>query len=100
MISSPPAPIPIWNQFSDDWLPTIFDFATEHLHDSGALIVMYPLGRGHKATLLGCCDTYDFKIVHSWFGMNRLPLANPANPTMTVHFFSTLHYDFSFNITI
>ncbi len=91
MISSPPSPIPIWNQFSDDWLSPIFDFATEHLHDGGAFFVMHPLNRGHKANVLACCESYGFKVVQSWFGMNRLPLVNPTNPTMTVHLILAWH---------
>lgn len=84
-VSAPPAPIPKWNQFSDDWLVPIFDFAQGYLHDNGALLVMYPSpSKPHRSHLLGCYKEYGFNILLDWWGMNHLHLTSPIDPRKTV----------------
>lgn len=84
-ISAPPAPIPKWNEFTADWLVPVFDFAQEYLHDKAGLLIMYPaLSRPHRSQLLGCCESYGFRIILTWLGMNHLHLTSPTDPTKTV----------------
>lgn len=86
-ISAPPAPIPTWNVFGEDWLVPIFDFAEEYLHDDGGLLIMYPLlSRAHRSQLLGCCEEYKFRILNTWTDMNPLHLTSPVDPSRTVIF--------------
>ena len=90
-ISAPPAPIPQWNEFHDQWLVPAFDFAEQYLHDKGAFIVMHPTPSvAHRAHILGCCQEYNFRVLHTtsnqftWFGMNHLRLTSPVDPLQTV----------------
>ena len=84
-VSAPPSPIPEWNEFKKDSLVSIFDFAQEYLHDKGGLLIMYPAASvRHRSFLLGCCETYGFRIIMTWLGMNHLHLTSPADPKKTV----------------
>ena len=68
-----------------DSLVPIFDFAQEYLHDKESLLIMYPAASvRHKSFLLGCCETYGFRIIMTWLGMNHLHLTSPADPKKTV----------------
>ena len=85
-ISAPPASIPRWNEFGENWLVPIFDFASAYLHDHGAVLLMYPSSSSHRGQLLGCYAEYGFKVSQSWLGMNRLHLTSSSNPSLTVIF--------------
>lgn len=90
-ISVPPTAIPPWNQDCKEWLQPVFDFADQHLHDDGALIIFHPFRTSTKSNILGYCKTYGFEVRKEWWGMNRLHLANPSNPTTTVSPLISLH---------
>jgi hypothetical protein len=83
-ISIPPSSIPAWNKESKEWLQPVFDFANEHLHDDGAIILFHPFRMSTKSNILGYCKSYGFAIRKEWWGMNRLHLTFPINPTSTV----------------
>ena len=61
-ISNPPSSIPAWNQQSKEWLQPLFDFADEHLHDDGAIILFHPFRMSTKSNILGYCKSYGFAI--------------------------------------
>lgn len=83
-ISVPATAIPHWNQDSKEWLQPVFDFADQHLQDDGALIIFHPFRISTKSNILGYCKTYGFEVRKEWWGMNRLHLASPSNPSTTV----------------
>ena len=89
-VFAPPGPIPKWNQFDpqSQWLSPIFDFAQEYLADSGGLLLMYPAPLvPHKSQILGCCKEFNFRLLMTWLGMNRLHLTSPSNQSKTVKSF-------------
>jgi hypothetical protein len=83
-ISNPPTSIPTWNQEADEWLQPIFDFADNHLHDDGAIILFHPFRMTTKAMILGYCECFGFHVRKEWWGMNRLHLTSPINQNVTV----------------
>ena len=83
-ISNPPTSIPTWNQEADEWLHPIFDFADNHLHDDGAIILFHPFRMTTKAMIIGYCECFGFQVRKEWWGMNRLHLTSPINPSVTV----------------
>jgi len=105
-VSVPASSIPVWNQDSKEWLQPIFDFADQHLQDDGAIIFFHPFRLSTKSTILGYCKTYGFQIEKEWWGMNRLHLTSPANPSSTVSLliyfllFSIFKFMFSFHIGV
>lgn len=95
--SVPPTSIPPWNMDSKEWLQPIFDFTDQHLHDDGALIIIHPFYIGTKSNILGYRKNYGFEVRKEWWGMNRLHLASPTNPSATICsnlpiYFSSLFY--------
>ena len=87
-VSAPPGLIPKWNQFDpqSQWLSPIFDFAQEYLADSGGLLLMYPAPSvPHESQILGCCKEFNFRLLMTWLGINRLHLTSPSNQSKTVH---------------
>ena len=89
-ISDPPTSIPAWNQETHEWLHPIFDFADNHLHDDGAIIIFHPFRMTTKAMIIGYCECFGFQVRKEWWGMNRLHLTSPINPNVTVSSFSIL----------
>jgi len=83
-ISNPPSSIPAWNQESKESLQPLIDFADEHLHDDGAIILFHPFRMSMKSNILGYCKSYGFAIRKEWWEMNRLHLTSPINPASTV----------------
>ena len=83
-ISNPPTSIPAWNQETHEWLHPIFDFADNHLHDAGAIILFHPFRMTTKAMILGYCECFSFQVRKEWWGMNRLHLTSPINQGVTV----------------
>jgi len=83
-ISEAPLTVPTWNTDSKEWLQPIFDFADQHLHDDGAIIIIHPFRVSTKSNILGYCKSYGFELRKEWWGMNRLHLASPVNPALTV----------------
>lgn len=83
-VSNPANSIPAWNQDSKEWLQPIFDFADQHLHDDGAIILFHPFRLATKSNILGYYKSYGFEIRKEWWGMNRLHLTSPSNPAVTV----------------
>jgi hypothetical protein len=77
-ISNPPTP---------EWLQPIFDFADNHLHDDGAMILFHPFRLTTKSMILGYCECFGFQVRKEWLGINRLHLTSPINPLLTVSLF-------------
>ena len=95
-VSNPAEAVPQWNQYSEDWIEAVFDFAENYLHDSGALLVMYPFSRAIKSFLLGYSESFGFKAQKEWWGMNRLHLTLPSDTSTTVNSQPLFVYDLVF----
>jgi hypothetical protein len=89
-ISNPASSIPPWNQEAEEWLQPIFDFADNHLHDDGAIILFHPFRMTTKAMILGYCECFGFHVRKEWLGINRLHLTSPIHQGVTVSSFSNL----------
>ena len=87
-ISNPSTAIPTWNQETHEWLQPIFDFADNHVHDDGAIILFHPFRMTTKAMILGYCECFGFQVRKEWWGMNRLHLTSPINQSVTVSYLS------------
>lgn len=96
-LSIPATSIPRWNHESTEWLQPIFDFADQHVQDDGALIIIHPFRLPTKSKILGYCESYGFEVRKEWWGMNRLHLAKPENPSLTVRI--VLKYFVLFNFS-
>jgi len=84
----PSSSIPKWNADNPLWLEAVFEFANGHLHDNGALIILYPLRAVTKANIMAYSTTYSFEKMKDWWGMNWLHLASPSSTSRMVTFFS------------
>jgi hypothetical protein len=84
-ISNPSTSIPVWNELPTNFLESLFDFASEHLQDNSALILIHaaeiPL---LKSEIRSYFQDYNFTTFKDWWGMNRLRLANGKDSTKTV----------------
>lgn len=96
-ISKPSKSIPPWKQDTKEWLQPIFDFADQHLHDDGAIIIIHPFRASTKSNVLGYCKSYGFEVRKEWWGMNRLHLASALDSSLMV---SSLCYILLYNSVI
>lgn len=85
-VSDPPTSIPAWNEDSTDFWQNTFDFAENHLHDDGAMILFHPYHAATKSNILGYCNAFNFRVRKEWWAMNRLHLTSPFDPSVTVSF--------------
>lgn len=85
-ISGGRRPIPEWNVWEENYLCPVFDFAQEYLHDTAALVLIYPASSlAHRSHILGCCEEYKFRILETYLGSNHLHLTSAADKKKTVH---------------
>ncbi len=89
-LSVPTTNVPKWNMDNPLGLEAVFEFVDGHLHDDGALIIIYPLKAFTKATIHTYATTYYFEKMKDWWGMNWLHLASPISPSRTVYSFVLL----------
>ena len=83
-VSDPSEEVPRWNKFEPADFDAIFDFADNHIHDDGAMVVIHPYDVAAKSSVLGYAKSYGFVERKSWVCMNRLHLCYPSNPQLTV----------------
>lgn len=97
-VSNPSSLIPPWNvrkkallepedgETSEDFMQDLFDHADSYIHDDGALLLFYPDDQTLRREIAGYVERDGFKLFKEWWGINRLRLALPNNPTRTVSF--------------
>ena len=78
--------VPVWNILPKNFLESLFDFASEHLQDDSAMILIY----GAKIPLLKSeirlfFQGYKFTTFKDWWGMNQLRLANGKDLKKTIN---------------
>jgi hypothetical protein len=84
MVSSLASSIPEWNKRGDDFLQTVFDFASGLVHDNGVLLLFHPDDLQMRADIRGCMKAYHFSLFKEFMGVNRLQLTSARNASKTV----------------
>lgn len=83
-VSSPSTEVPEWNKLRPKLLDNVFDFASAHLQDAGAILLFFSDDLKLKATLKGFNNTYGFTIFREWMGINRLRMISARDNSSTV----------------
>jgi hypothetical protein len=84
MVSSPASSIPEWNKHGDDFLQTVFDFASGLVHDNGVILLFHLDDLQMRADIRGCMKAYHFSLFKEFMGVNRLQLTSARNASKTV----------------
>jgi hypothetical protein len=83
-LSSPTIDVPEWNKLRPKFLDNVFDFASSHLQDAGAILLFFSNDLNLKATLRGFNNTYGFMVFREWMGINRLRMTNTKDKSTTM----------------
>lgn len=83
-VSSPTSSIPPWNILPGDLLKSAFDFANNHLHDDGAILIFHSDASQVKSQLKGFCKAFHFKVFRKWMGINCLHLTSSQDSSQMV----------------
>jgi hypothetical protein len=83
-LSSPATSVPPWNTLQVGFLDHVFDFASVHVQDRGAILLFFPDNLELKAMLRGYMTTYSFVLFREWMGINRLRMTSVRDKTKTV----------------
>jgi hypothetical protein len=84
-LSSPTTNVPEWNKLRPKFMDNIFDFASSHLQDAGAILLFFSDDLNLKATLRGFNNTYGFTVFREWMGINRLRMTSAKDKSTTMH---------------
>jgi hypothetical protein len=71
-LSSPATAVHVWNKLRPKFLNNVFDFASSHLQDAGAILLVFLDDLNLRATMRGFNNTYGFMVFREWMGINRL----------------------------
>jgi hypothetical protein len=71
-VSNPTTDVLDWNKLRPKFLDNVFDFASSHLQDVGAILLFFSDDLKLKATLRGFNNTYGFTVFRERMGINRL----------------------------
>jgi hypothetical protein len=71
-LSCPATSVPSWNTLRQGFLDHMFDFASAHVQDCGAILLFFPDDLDLKANLRGYMRTYGFALFREWMGISRL----------------------------
>ena len=82
-LSSPSTDVLEWNRLHPKFLDNVFDFASSHLQDAGA-ILLFSDDLDLKAILWGFNNTYDFRVFREWLEINRLRMTSTRDKSSTV----------------
>ena len=76
-VSESPSHVPAWNLLNEEeMIEPIFEFASEYVHDDGAILLFHPENGKVKEFTLERADTYGFRLLDSWMGVNELKLSS------------------------
>jgi hypothetical protein len=87
-ISNANGEVPGWNVQKAGFLDELFDFASTHLQDDGAILLFHTGNLNLLKHLRGFQNVYRFKIHKEWMGVNRLRMTSAKRPGQTVTYFS------------
>ena len=86
-VSIPPSNIPSWNVLNqEEVIEPIFEFASEFIHDDGAILLFHPQNNKIKKFTLEHVDTYGFRLLDSWQGVNEMKLSSSKKSKRWVSF--------------
>ena len=83
-VTSSASSVPEWNKLPDRFVETVFEVASELVHDSGVLLLFHPDDLQMRADIRGCLKAYNFSLFKEFMGVNRLPLTSARNASKTV----------------
>ncbi len=83
-VSTPYSLVPSWNELPEGYVGNVFDFASIHLHDDAALLLIHPDSRALCDEIQDWCETYEFEVYRDWWGVNELRLSSPKDPSKMV----------------
>ena len=83
-VSSPCTAVPGWNADDESFLAMVFAMGSSLVHDNGALLLFHKDNLQLRADIRGSANTYSWKILKEWTGINRLPLTNARDASKTV----------------
>jgi hypothetical protein len=92
-LSSPAIAVPEWNKLRPKFLDNVFDFASAHLQDAGALLLFHSDDLNLRAILRGFNNTYNFRVYKEWMGINRLQMTSAKDKSTTVRIQPLAHTD-------
>ena len=87
-ISNTNRKVPGWNVQKAGFLYDLFDFASTHLQDDGAIFLVHTGNLDLLKHLNGFQKVYCFKIHMKWMEVNRLRMTSAKEPSKTVTYFS------------
>jgi hypothetical protein len=67
-------------QLKPSLLDNVFDFASSHLYDHGAMILFHVDGEKIKIEIKGFLKVHHFKVFKEWMDINRLRMMSSRNP--------------------
>jgi hypothetical protein len=92
-LSSPATAVPEWNKLRPKFLDNVFDFASVHLQDAGALLLFHSDDLNLRAILKGFNNTYGFRVYREWMGINRLQMTSVKDKSTMVRIQPLTHTD-------
>jgi hypothetical protein len=91
-VSESPSHVPAWNLLNEEeMIEPIFKFASEYVHDDGAILLFHPENGKVKEFTLERADTYGFCLLDSWMGVNELKLSSYKKSKRWVSFIEFFH---------
>jgi hypothetical protein len=78
------ATIPPWNALDKNFVDLAFDFANNHIHDDGALLLFHAEDPSLNSKLRAFMKAYHFRLFKEWMGVNRLRLRSAKDSSKTV----------------
>lgn len=96
-LSSTNTDVPEWNKLRPKVLDNVFDFASSHLQDAGAILLFFSDDLELKATLKGFNNTYGFTVFREWMGINRLCMISARDKSTSVR---VQHLDFNVSVEL
>jgi hypothetical protein len=88
-VSSPRTAVPEWNSYhvvegGTPFLSIVFAMGSMLVHDNGALLLFHKDDLKVRADIRGSANSYHWKILKEWTGINRLPLTSARDASKTV----------------
>jgi hypothetical protein len=83
-LSSLPNFVPQWNKHQPGFLDIVFDFASTHVHNRGAVLLLHSDDAKIKTNLKGFIKAYYFVVFKEWLSINSLRMTSAKDHFKTV----------------
>ena len=84
--------IPSWNEYSEQNVETLFEFAEMFSHKDGCIFIMVPDVPVIKSDIATYANRYNFVVYREWAVFNELPFACFFDLRLKVFFYHYLAY--------